>query len=443
MDHDEILKRISDLSAEQLFEYIHQGIVTLDELRTTNELDATKRKAIKNLQIQLDSKDDEAWERARYGNEASLRDYIANYPTGKYVQEAKNKIDEIIRDRENAQRVKQSLLENLKKNPNSCTPGMIQRYLQNDTITEYDLISCGIPQSIINRLNNVVTPRLQLGETASSIPDGYTEVYFWGIPGSGKTCALAATLSIAEKLGYLDIATGPGYDYMTRLKNIFIKENAILPPPSPVEATQYLPFVLKKGNDKPRSISLIELSGEIFQCFFRKNANLSLQSQQHEDTFNSLIRFLKGRNRKIHFFFIDFEKENDTDIDGYTQGDYLSAASTFFKNNDVFDKSTDAIYIVITKSDLMPNVSTYQEKVEYAKRHLQTNNFSAFINTLKDRCKQHSINAGKLTVEPFSLGKVYFQQICDFDQTSATKIIDILIERIAPNKKSILDVFNR
>lgn len=443
MDKQKIIANVSSLTADQLFYEIKQGNITFPELKETGNLDPTKRKKIEDLQTQLSSQDDAAWERARYGNEASIRDYIANHPAGKHLEEAKAKIKELEEQRHRAQAAKQGILENLRRNPNSCTPGMIQGYLQSGTITEDDLRYCGIPHSIINKLNNIVPPRLQLGETPNSIPDGYTEVYFWGIPGSGKTCALAATLSTAEKLGYLEIAIGPGYDYMTRLKNIFITENAILPPPSPVETTQYLPFVLNKGNDKPRSVSLIELSGEIFQCFFRKNANLPLQSQQHENTFNSLIRFLNGRNRKIHFFFIDFEKENDPDSDGYTQGDYLSAASTFFKNNDIFGKSTDAIYVVITKSDLMTNAKTYQERVEYSKQHLQTKNFSAFVNALKDRCRQHSINAGKLTVEPFSLGKVYFQQICDFDNSSATKIIDVLIERIPPSKKSILDVFNQ
>jgi hypothetical protein len=443
MNKEEILRMVSDLSAEQLFEFIVLGIVTLDDLRNTGDLDATKRHAIERLLAQHDTRDDEAWKQASYGNESSIRDYIVNYPSGRHIQEAKKRIDEIVIEKENAQKAKQRILDNLKRNPNSCTPGMIRDYLNKGTISEYDLRDCGIPQNIIDRINNIVPPRLQLGKTPDSIPEGYTEVYFWGIPGSGKTCALAAVLSTADKSGYLDIAVGPGYDYMTRLANIFHNGNAILPPPSPVETTQYLPFVLKRGSDKPRSVSLIELSGEIFQCFFRKNASLPLQSQQHENTFNSLIRFLKGGNRKIHFFFIDFEKENEMDADGYTQGNYLAAASAFFKNNDIFSKSTDAIYVIITKSDLMPNARTYQEKVEYAKQHLNTNNFSSFINVLKERCKQNSINAGKLTVEPFSLGKVYFQQICDFDNTSATKIIDILIDRIAPNKKSLLDVFNQ
>jgi hypothetical protein len=441
MDEQQILDHVDSLTAEQLFNFISQGIVTLQELMLTGNLDATKRRAITNLQSKLDKEDDAAWEYVRYGNEVGLSDYISNYPVGKYVQDAKDKIVALEQQRRAAQVERQGILDNLRQNKNSYTPGMIKEKLRNRAITTDDLQNCGVPNEILNRLDNITSPQLRLGETPSSIPDGYTEVYFWGIPGSGKTCALAAVLNTAEHLGVLEIATGPGYDYMTRLKNIFVNQYGILPSPSPVETTQYLPFVLKKDKEKPRSVSLIELSGEIFQCFYHKNANIPFPTQSHSDTFDTLIKFLKGNNRKIHFFFIDYEKENNVDSEGYTQGDYLSAASTFFKNNDVFGKSTDAIYIVLTKSDLMP--CGKNERVQCAKDYLKNNNFTAFVNALKERCKQHSINAGKLTVEPFSLGDVYFQQICSLDKDSSKKIVDILIERIAPNKKSILDVFNK
>jgi hypothetical protein len=221
-----------------------------------------------------------------------------------------------------------------------------------------------------------------------------------------------------------------------------------LPAPSPVETTQYLPFSLKKLNEKvTRSVSLIELSGEIFRCFYYKNAGLQLPTQSHEDTFNSLNSFLKSNNRKIHFFFIDYDKDNRPDGNGITQANYLSAASTYFENNDVFNKSTDAVYIVLTKSDLMLDqngmaINDYNQRVNFAKTYLQSN-YISFINTIKNSCKKYSINGGKLEVEPFSLGKVYFKQICDFDGTAAEKLVEILMERISGTKKSILDFFNK
>ena len=463
MDRDFVLKNIEELSAQQLSEAINQGIVTLDELKATNNLDNTKRKAVVAikaekekaeivLQTQKDKEDDDAWERAKYGNENSFRDYIANCPNGKYVREAKDRIDDLESQRRNQRAQRQSILDKIKQNPNSYPASEIIDYLGNGTLTQDDLINyCEVPQSAINNLDKIITPTLQLGDTPPSIPEGYTEVYFWGGTGSGKTCALGAVLQMADKRGYLNIATGTGYNYTYQLKNIFShngEADDFLPAPSPVETTQYLPFSLKQVNEKVvRSVSLIELSGEIFKCFYYKNAGLQLPTQSHVDTFDSMNRFLKSNNRKIHFFFIDYNKENRPDGNGITQGDYLSAASTYFENNDVFNKSTDAIYIVLTKSDLMLDqngnaIIDYNQRVNFAKTYLQ-NNYISFINTIKNSCKKYSINGGKVEVEPFSLGKVYFRDICDFDGSAAEKIVKILMERIPGTKKSILDVFNK
>ena len=441
MNREQILRNVENLNSEQLFDYICQGIVTLNDLKRTGLLDSSKRKAIDTLLIGREQEDDNMWNNARY-TESGCRDYLGKYPAGKHALEAKQQIDYIENQYRESQAKKQEILEKVRRNPNLFTPGMLRTYLNDGTIHRSDLVDYGIPGEIIDRLDNIVSPQLRLGDTPESIPNGYTEVYFWGIPGSGKTCALSAILNTAEHLGYLEIAEGPGYDYMTRLKNIFVNRITFLPPPSPVESTQYLPFVLRKGNDKPRSVSLIELSGEIFQCFYHKNAGtMDNLSPAHMQTFNSLIRFLKGNNRKIHFFFVDYEKENNVDADGYTQSDYLQAAATFFKNNDVFGKSTDAIYLVITKSDLMP--CSKDERTTKVGEYLESNNFNAFIMSLKARCKQHSINAGNLSAVPFSLGKVYFQQICSLDRDASKKIINVLLERIPPSNKSILDFFNK
>ncbi|MCL2283818.1 MAG: hypothetical protein FWC26_10940 [Fibromonadales bacterium] len=442
MERQEILANVSNLTAEQLFEEIKQGNITLDELRS-NGLDPNVRRRISELQKQNDLRDDEAWECARYGNEATLRDYITHYPAGKHVQEAKDKINALVAERNRAGSIRQKVLNDLRQNPNSYSSSEIIDYLKN-TITTEDLHDCNVPDHIIERMHNITALNLNLGLPPDAIPDGYTEVYFWGIPGSGKTCALAALLSSAYKAGYLNIANSPGYDYMTRLKNIFIKDAAILPSPSPVEVTQYLPFTLKKATENnSRSVSLIELSGEIFQCFYYLNASLPLPSEQHEKTFNTLKSFLGSKNRKIHFFFIDYDKGNREDASGYTQSDYLDAAASYFTNSrdKVFGTLTDAIYVVLTKSDLM--LCSKEERVAKAKEHLENESFSAFINVLKKNCKDHRINAGRLMLEPFSLGKVYFKQICDFDNSTAMRIIDILLERIPQSKKSILDVFNK
>ncbi|MBP6754674.1 MAG: hypothetical protein KA210_00905 [Bacteroidia bacterium] len=451
MDKDFILNNVDDFSAEQHFDFINQGVVTLDDLKNTGDLVASKRSAIIALQSIGEKEDDTAWEIARYGNESKLSDYITNYPAGKHVLEAKQKIDNLERERENSRLAKQGIIDNIKINPNKYSPKQIRDFLQNGTLTESDLINCKIPKSAIENLNNIQKQELVIGDTPTSIPDGYTEVYFWGATGSGKTCALGAILQKAQQKGYLNIAPGSGFLYANQLKNIFSDDglaNDYLPPPSPLETTQYLPFTLKDPNENfSRSVSLIELSGEIFKCFLNKNAGIELPTEDHVKTFNSLNVFLNSNNRKIHFFFIDYDRENKPDGNGLTQSDYLASAATFFNNNNVFGKYTDAIYVVLTKSDLLidenGNRVNYEKRVEYAIKHLKSENYNSFIETLKTNCKKNSINGGKLTVEPFSLGDVYFQDICNFDGSSAEKIVNILMERIPVTKKSFFDILNK
>lgn len=448
-----ILNHIEDLSAEQLAGEVTQGNVTLEELQSTGNLDATKRNKIKSLIKGKDDADNAAWGSAQYGNESVLRDYITNFPNGLHVIEAREAIDRLRNEKAEANAKKDEIINKIKRNPNSYSPDEIEDYLANGTLTKDELESdCGIPRSAINNLGQIVAPNLVLGKTPDSIPVGYTEVYFWGGTGSGKTCALGAVLRVAEEQGYLRIATGPGYQYALQLKNIFSDDNVandFLPPPTPVENNQYLPFSLKKPKEKnSRSVSLIELSGEIFKCFFNKNAGIPFPTQSHADTFNSLSSFLKSDNRKLHFFFVDYDRENKPDAQGLTQSDYLNAAATYFMNNKVFDKTTDAIYVVVTKSDLFIDedgnaIIGDNEKIKYAINYLLQKNYSSFINSLKENCERYSINGGILKVLPFSLGKVYFKQICNFDGSEASHIVDILMERIRCSRKSILDVFNK
>jgi hypothetical protein len=275
------------------------------------------------------------------------------------------------------------------------------------------------------------------------IPDGYTEVYFWGMKGSGKTCALAAILNTGEKAGLLKPEDGYGQSYTTQLKNLFYANPALLPNPTSRENNQYLGFTLKMPSEKhERKIALVEISGEIYECFYNHNARLAMEEDK-QNTFDALVKFLSNKeNRKIHFFFIDFEKDNTPNAEGLAQVDFLNAASSFFsKQKDIFNKSTDAIYVVLTKSDLLN--CPIEEEVPKAIQFLEQNYFMAFIASLKDVCKKNGINGGKLTIEPFTLGSIYLKDFCDFNDRAAMNIINILLERVKPFKKSRFGFLNQ
>ena len=448
MDKKTILDNVASMTADQLFEEIKAGTVSLEEINDTGVLENTKRNKIRKLQEQYETKDKEAWDSVRYTlKEEKLSDYIQNFPNGKYVQDAKDKMDEMDRDRKKRKAAKQGILDKIRRNPNDFSYIEIIAFLDDGTISKEDLLDCSIPQSAIDNLQKVNVQKLIIGKTPDKIADGFTEVYFWGGPGSGKTCALGAVLQMAEKKGYLTLAQGDGYAYASQITNIFSDDgiaNDYLPDPTDEEKTQYLPFTLKKDGEKDcRSVSLIELSGEIHKCFFDKISGKPM-AEQLQNTFNLVISFLNdNRNRKIHFFFIEYCTENKKDEFGLNDQNYLSAAATYFTENKIFKKSTDAIYIVLTKSDLLRdeygNPVSLENRVKYAKKYLEENNYKAFTNSIKSICRKESINEGVLPIVPFSLGKVYFEKIGDFEGSAANEVLEILMERIPKKSTSFFN----
>lgn len=445
MDKNVILGNMN-YSAEEYFDFINRGKVTLDELKDTGELRASIRNAIIALQKNIEQEDENAWDICcKNYSETSFSEYINSYPNGKYILDAGNIKSKLEEERINKEKEKEKILNDIIRDPNSFSADTIRQFLSDGFLTHDLLLEKGIPEEVIDKLiKKINVPDFKLGETPQSIPDGFTEVYFWGIRGSGKTTALSAVLSTANKKGLLEIAQGPGFDYMLQLQNLFDENISILPAGTPSDKTQYLPFTLKDKEEKnSRSVSLIELSGEIFQCFLYKNAGKPLPTKQHEETFNTLLNYLKGNNRKMHFFFVDYEKGNKADQDTYKQSDYLNSAAIFFNNPNYnfFGKTTDAIYVVVTKSDLMPNEN--KTKKEQVKEYLNDVNYIGFINSMRDKCKKNSINGGRVLGIPFSLGTVYFEEICEFNPETAENIINVLMRRIDPTGKSILDVFNK
>ena len=106
-----ILDNVAEYSAEQLVEYIQQGIVNFDELvkDTDGEFDAVKRKKVKEL---LDHADELAWERVQ--NEHTIETaqwYLDTFPNGAYRSQARSIKAEIEKQKEYIKKVKEIILK--------------------------------------------------------------------------------------------------------------------------------------------------------------------------------------------------------------------------------------------------------------------------------------------------------------------------------------------
>jgi len=277
----------------------------------------------------------------------------------------------------------------------------------------------------------------------NDIPRGFTDIFFWGTTSSGKTCALAAMLkTIEDKYLPTDpimISRILGKSYRNELTSLFDKSNpldnkclavksmggwAYLPGRTAEERTQYMPFCLSRLGEpnRYRKIAFLELSGEIFKDISVVHAGEKL-AVVRQAAFDKLNLVLNSNNHKIHFFFVDYS------VDGIgEQRRYLKDATEYFKKIDIFRKKTDAVYIVLTKADVIPAVND-KERSKVAAKFLKEH-YSAFIGGIRGQCLRHNIQGPRMFI--FSIGDVYFKRICKINTKYSERIINELLQHVVP-----------
>jgi hypothetical protein len=361
-------------------------------------------------------------------------DFKKKYPNSKQIHLINDKINsfKIIEVNE-----RKKLVDEILKNIHSKDTQDIVNEYGDDMLREI----CAAVELPYDKVRNIDKPRLYTTglkpEKLNDIPENYTDVFFWGSPGCGKSCALAAifkTIHSDTKYTMLDPSKHVkiyGRPYRESLTDIFNTDGiGYLPNRTPIDDTHYMNFVLKDENSKTSkkiNISFFEVSGELFKYIRQlEEPDDSLDPQiklEIEKPLNLLNLVLKSRNPKIHFFFIDYQKQM-LDRDN-SQLNYLNAAATYFNNNnDIFEKNTLAIHIVITKADLLPG----DNKMEEAKK-FYNETFGNFDRTIKERKSDNNIKT-YTHVFPFSIGKVYFKSLCYLDTKDSKKIVDTLLGQI-------------
>lgn len=419
---------------------IFEGHLSLDELQENgmvtpsirnllqSKVDELRLAAQKAQQEMAEQQAEDAkWQTAvSEGSLSSYEDYIKCYPQGRYVERAQQQLRFLRFEAQQSQ--KQKYIDCVKNDINAYSPEVLSSY----GITVEDLETAGISiPSGIKKLYSAAGVELTIGTTPSSIPDGQTEVYFWGAPGSGKTCTLAAILSTAKRHGYFIGQPCEGHLYMTQLSNVFHGDCGTLPPPTSVEVTQRLSFDLKDSQNVMHPVSLIELSGEVFQCLSNNINNVAIPTGSHQLAYNSLLGYLKNStNPKYHFFVVDVSNDS-VDALGFTQMDYLSDAATFFNQNNIFNNKTAGICILVTKSDLLSSDKT--QRLPEAIR-LLGEKYSSFISSIKQIAYNNRLirnMSDPIPVIPFTIGDVYFQSKCTFDPQMSLEVIKVMQQNIA------------
>lgn len=330
---------------------------------------------------------------------------------------------------------RQQICEFVCRHPNFFRPSEIKELQRRALISFGKLSQGGIRQCFIDAVRGSLTrDNFADPEPIDHISNVCTEVYFWGLPSSGKSCAIGGILSVAGNgriARAMEREECQGYEYMCHLASNFTStgEVGLLPAATKVVSTYEMFFNLHDDFNKVHPITLVDLAGELMRCFHLTQAGKSLNYDQQQawDTLMSLLVSRKSANRKIHFFVIEYGAESKK-YDGIGQNIYLAAVAQKIKDMKLFEHDTDAIYIMFTKVDKSGLVGP--ELVRELKNHINSY-YLGFYNSLAQICRDYNINGGKLVCLPFTLGEVCFSDFCLFDEVPASNVVRELLVRSA------------
>ncbi len=343
------------------------------------------------------------------------------------------------------------LLEAIAKDNNFISGHVAYLLWQNGVITDFS--KTGIDSDFIaHMMENIPPQKFMAPEPMTHVSmNPCTEIYFWGIPSSGKSCALGAILRAANS-GKIarSMQRNPncqGYGYMNRLANLFEPNGSvgILPEGTAISSTYEMGFILEDEDGKEHPITCIDLAGELVRCMYKKDAGEPLTDEQVAvlQTLTNVLIDKRTDNRKMHFFVIEYGAE-DRLYEGLRQSVYLEAAVAYIQRTGIFKKDTDGIYLLISKVDKAHvEGNELREKLrEYISKYYQ-----GFYNGLTKICKDNEINGGKVEIQPFTLGSVCFQNYCKFQDDTAATVVRTIIKRsygYKPGKMNkLLDKFSK
>lgn len=368
----------------------------------------------------------------------TLVEKIREYQTSNILtpsQKDNNIIGEIKTYIDERKITKDDFLEKLSEDHNLLSAGVVKRLIDSRIISLSDLLAIHIEKPFIQKmLNGDTADNYTYIKDLDQIHKQSTEIYFWGIPSSGKSCALGAILNVANSGRVAHVmnpyADSQGFGYMHYLINHFPQnEVGTLIGGTPLNAFYEMGFDLIDSDNRKHPITCIDMAGELMRCMFKSDAGMPLDNDELKmlDTMTNVLIANRTTNRKIHFFVIEYGAENKI-YEGYSQRTYLEGAVSYIKKKGIFEKDTDAIYIMITKADKAKNVTK-----ETFTRYINEK-YLGFYNVLDQICKDNEITGKKVEKIAFSLGEVCFQNYCKFNPRPAENVVNLILKRTASEK---------
>ena len=349
-------------------------------------------------------------------------------------------------------KMKQEEVKKMKMNPSKYEVGTLLRFLSEGVFSELELINEDVlTENVLESLRDPEKieglPDIQLA-IDSSVPECkecYTDVYFFGIPSTGKTCILMG-LSKSKSL-HINLAHGGG-DYAMALQQ-YTEAGITVPATQMGFAATLEAKINDRGSNAQHMINLVEMAGEDFA---RKIAG----NKEHIFDFDSMgigvTELLKNDNKKVFFLIVD----PTTDVIRYKRKEVVcyseetgepiyelvniqcNQKALITKMVDLFAypdnaeimKKVDAIHIVITKADLL--CSDPKERKNKALEMFKAK-YDEIVEPLYDLCKEYNINVRDdkhscyyPKLYTFSLGKFYVGGLYEYDPQDSNELVSAI-----------------
>lgn len=302
-------------------------------------------------------------------------------------------------------------------NANVITNSLFDCYIDiNDT--EFEQREIGISQQDIINAFNTSRP--------GDFLEDATDVYFFGLPGTGKTCVLQGLIHSNQLIWNSTTASGPyGSLLYSAVDRGFVldKTNVMATINATIQDTQSRWY---GGNKKViHNINFVEMPGEEFLRKIAQNpqiVNLTFAALADENNEELATRHLNSNRHKLFFIVVD---PTSWDVyDAYT-GSMVNQHTALMKiadlcrmpENKAVMKNVEGIYVIVTKADTLGD---NDDDIQAKMNNLLNQHYTGLLQRIRE-----AINT-TVKILPFSLGHFYVGNVFEYDDSYSKKLVDFI-----------------
>lgn len=379
------------------------------------------------------------WEDAKNtGDIFIVNDYIKKNHESPYLQQARIEL----------MKLKQGEISQMHDEPNKYEVTRLVNLINEKIISKDELIRNGVMTE--NVWDTLMTTDITYDlpdinqAIATSKPeckDGFTDVYFFGVPSTGKTCVLMG-LSRSSALN-INLASGGG-DYAAALQQY--TDVGLTVPRTPGTFVTTLEATISSRTTKgaKHNVNLVEMSGEEFAFGIANNPDKVFT---FEDMGTGATALLNNDNHKVFFLIIDptvnvvritrevvtgYDEETGNPITelkhcAVNQRTLIQKMVNILQNehNAEIMEKVDSIHIIVTKADTLGDTLRREEEALSIFRQKYE---ADILQPLIELCEEHNINVQMANryhpnLYTFSLGQFYVGGLYEYDNTDSDKLV--------------------